>query len=94
MAYKNIRGTAKRTCLCGNWLKHWRNNTGSSRKRCAVLGCGDVAEVGGHVVPVNGSSQYVIPMCRACNNLSDPFEIESTVVPVSANTQLMGCYPG
>ena len=90
--YRNLRNTGQRKCSCGTWFKHWRNETGSRRKRCAAYGCGNDAEVGAHVQSVRGKLQWIVPLCKPCNNLQEPFELELTVELISANTQLMGCY--
>lgn len=95
MAWRNIRGTSDRSCRCGTWLKHWFVETGLVSAACAVVGCSGDAEVGAHVQSTHGNStkeHWIVPLCRRCNGLSTLFDLKTSAIPVSANTQRMGCY--
>lgn len=94
---KNLRGTSGKVCMCGSWLDHWYNATGSRRSTCSVLGCSGGAEVGAHVLEVtteggNNRRHWIVPMCNYCNQSGGLLAIDIRVTPISANTQLMGCY--
>lgn len=85
--WKNINGTSDRQCNCGSWLKHWENATGRTAFYCSVYGCSNFAEVGAHVHDTYGliAGHRIVPMCRACNNRSDAFDLSAGVETVSAN---------
>jgi hypothetical protein len=94
---RNIRGTASRNCRCGSWLDHWRNETRSRRRTCAVLGCGNPAAVGGHVVDLDnrgGGHHWIAPLCHSHNHhaLDADFWLDGRIALASANTRVMGCY--
>lgn len=94
---RNIGGTSLRKCSHGSWLNHWRHETRSRRLRCATLRCQNLAEVGAHVHELTsnrGSNwrQWIVPLCKSCNNSRQDLELEGHVALVSANTQSMRCY--
>lgn len=98
MRVKNLRGTSRRKCECGSWREHWYNHTTrpSSRAICAVYGCGNLAEIGGHVLVVSGrfdGQHYIVPMCHLCNMIhpDDDIDLKLNVELISANARLMGC---
>jgi len=46
----NIQNTGDRKCRkCDGWLDHWYNYSGSRRGTCAIVPCGNPAEVGAHI---------------------------------------------
>ncbi len=98
--YFNLRGTSKRKCKCGSWIDHYYNNTpaGAGGDKCAVLGCGNEAEVGAHVSTRDGRSDtghYIVPMCRPCNNdYENEFQLKSNIQPVTANRTYSNCGRG
>ncbi|HEY1694376.1 MAG TPA: hypothetical protein VGG39_19540 [Polyangiaceae bacterium] len=94
LVVRNLRGTAGGVCRHGSWLDHWYAFTGSNRILCSMLGCGEVVDVGGHVLAVNRADwqHWIAPMCHAHNRSPHDWPIKSDVRLISANTQLMGCY--
>lgn len=72
---KNINGTSSKryqelNCNCKSWIAHYKNNTGSLRTTCCVIGCTRKVEVGAHVHIIDksmGRSWYVLPFCKKCN---------------------------
>ena len=68
--WKNEEGTSDLESPIGNsWKDYWEYYTGQKwPTSCCVLGCGDKAEVGAHVVNPNiPSYDFIVPMCRGCN---------------------------
>lgn len=89
---KNINGTSDNPPPSGysSWLDYWRNETGSSRCTCCVMGCSNSAEVGAHVQIKDGrvgNEWYIAPMCKYHNNYhnTEPMYLDSRVTLVSAN---------
>lgn len=85
--WKNKNGTSDRSCYCGTWKQHWINY---SKKNwpliCSVKGCSNSAEVGAHVYNTNISKkEYIVPMCKSCNRLTEEFYLNKDVVLVNAN---------
>lgn len=76
--WKNVSGTKDRSCSCGTWLNHWFLYSGSQNKanKCSVLGCNSIAEVGGHVRQGNGTKEYIVPLCKGCNNSTQSFTLK------------------
>lgn len=87
--YRNVKGTTGRQCSCGTWKEHWMKNTGRKwPEECSASGCNNPPEVGAHVVSEGfDKHQYIIPLCKACNNQETPFAVKSKTVMVSANKQ-------
>lgn len=93
----NIRNTSGRICACGSWLQHWRNETRSRRRVCSILGCGNDATVGAHIIHADGrasSEWWIVPMCGSCNHSTnaDVMFLKEDVLLVAANSSAMGCY--
>ncbi len=75
---KNLNGTTGLSCGCGSWLAHWRNYAGSSRKICAVKGCGRFATVGAHVKCTDNRTDnrwWIAPFCKTHNHYSFTQEV-------------------
>lgn len=82
MVVKNVNGTSKPACKCGNWLTHWRKFGKPSadfvqRQKCSVRVCRNPIEVGVHVQKevlegirtlgsVGDSTWYILPLCETC----------------------------
>lgn len=90
-AVRNLNGTSKNKCQCGNWITHWKLGT---NKRgyipCSVHGCSRVAEVGAHVQITDGRSSWqwwIVPFCKGHNHKSVTYEmfLNRNVELVSAN---------
>jgi len=86
----NLKGTSGLKCGCGSWLAHWRHFTGSQRATCAVLGCGQTASVGAHVLlPDRRSNRqwWIAPFCFSHNHHKneDMMLLNANITLVSAN---------
>ena len=71
---KNKNGTANKTPPSGysSWLDFWQKAKGKKATTCEVHGCGGNPDVGGHVIKSGeGSKEYILPICYACNNKPD-----------------------
>jgi len=61
-----IADSSPETSWCGDWLKHWRYATGSTRDTCAVESCRQPARTGAHVQFDEHALRghwYVVPIC-------------------------------
>lgn len=85
--WKNKNGTADRTCSCGTWKNHWLNFSDERwPNECVVYRCKNQPVLGGHIIKLNGDkSEWIAPMCAACNKRTDSFELNSGMILVSAN---------
>lgn len=55
-----------------SWLDFWEENKGKKAERCEVRYCNNFAQVGGHVIKAGeGPKEYILPLCKACNNKPD-----------------------
>ena len=92
---KNIQGTSVYRCGCRSWIDHWRRATKADRLTCAVMGCGNLAAVGAHVISTDmrrDRQWWIAPFCRYHNlhtNKNEMF-LDSRIVLVSAN-QMLTC---
>lgn len=88
MKVKNLKGTIKCTC-CNSWLNHWENWTNKKADRCAALGCGEKATLGGHVIKAGDAAKtrYITPICDACNKLEDEYELKAGTILAPATKQ-------
>ena len=56
----------------GNWLEFWEKQKHAKASQCEVFGCRGKPEVGGHVIKAgDGGKEYILPICKACNNKPD-----------------------
>ena len=84
--WKNINGTALRSCKCGSWAQHWVNYTGRSWPgECSVNGCSNRATLGAHVTNPKVMGQRIVPMCGSCNGLGGSLTLKGGVNLPSAN---------
>lgn len=93
---RNIRGTSNRMCGCRTWLGHWSKATGTIVGRCSVLGCGEPATVGAHVVQLDGRASWdwwIVPTCHGHNHYSNDtgMWLKRGSKLASANARRMGC---
>jgi hypothetical protein len=84
--WKNKKGTASRSCLCGSWMNHWCK---FARKvwpaSCSVLGCSSRAVLGAHVINSGGvNGERIVPMCDSCNKKEAAFSLKGDVTLTSA----------
>ena len=66
----NLRGTSGRRCKCSSWMDHWFNYTGRERDICAIVPCGNPAQVGAHVLIDDWRTDFswwIVPMCHTHN---------------------------
>jgi hypothetical protein len=88
MKYKNVRITVDDNPPKGyaSFLEFHEKNRGPT-KICKVKGCTNEVEVGAHIKKVKlrknqDPSWYIIPMCKACNQREDEFELNTDAFPV------------
>ena len=90
--WKNKKGTAERFCRCGSWKNHWMNNSGKAWPFCcSVAGCINRADVGAHIINSESREEWIVPMCRDCNQRTDEFVLSIETILVSANKEKTGC---
>lgn len=90
--WKNKNGTSERSCKCGSWKAHWENNSSEPWPSiCSVAGCDEKAEVGAHVINSDCTGEWIVPLCKACNNKTDTFSLKDTTTLVRANIKLSRC---
>lgn len=82
---KNLNGTSDRECSCDSWTAHWENWTGKTATTCANTACDEFAEVGAHVkkVGADDDATYIVPLCKACNQLEDEFSVDQELAPAN-----------
>lgn len=86
---KNVIGSSRYPCPSGyrSWLDYWESKTGQYASICSAEGCYGHDLVGAHVQKVNSydNSWYIVPLCTRCNQRTDSFEVNATLVPVPSN---------
>ena len=86
---KNIHGTADYSPVgCNSWKDYWEAKSGKHWPFfCAVSGCTERAEVGGHVKFAGNHDNrwFIVPLCYHHNNCHDAeFSVDySLLVPVN-----------
>ncbi|MCD7905728.1 MAG: hypothetical protein LUG24_09260 [Clostridiales bacterium] len=88
--WKNVKNTGNRKCKCKTWENHWEKYSGSLEKfsdcLCANKWCLNSAEVGAHVSnDKKGKEEFIIPLCRKCNALTEKFDVDDDTFFASAN---------
>ena len=92
IGWKNKNGTSERSCKCGSWKAHWENNSSKPWPiSCCASDCNGTAEVGAHVINSDCSGEWIVPLCKACNNRTDTFSLKGETTLVPANKKLSGC---
>lgn len=85
---KNKKGTSEKTPPTGycSWLDFWEKKKGKNADKCEAWMCSGKPDVGGHVIKSGqGNTEYILPLCYACNNKPEGEEFEawdSDLVPV------------
>lgn len=94
---KNVKGPRDIDCDCKTFICHWKNYSGGKNaKVCSTVSCNERDDlVGAHVILCdNQSTEYILPLCKDCNNFSnkDCFEIkeDASLVKVS---EILLCKP-
>lgn len=86
---KNVIGSSRFPSPSGynSWLDYWEQKTGKKAYFCAATDCWAQDLVGAHVQKVNSADRrwYIVPLCRGCNNRTDEFYVNETLVPVPSN---------
>lgn len=81
---RNVPATGGERCSChdGVWIWHHEEITGSKQSICSVYGCGNQAEVGGHVWFAQGTIEYIVPLCHSCNRIPchESFDLKDWVL--------------
>jgi uncharacterized protein YmfQ (DUF2313 family) len=89
MKVKNVNGSSRFPAPSGynSWLDYWEKQTGVSKSVCGVTGCSNKDLVGAHVQKAGSTdkSYYITPICRACNQRVDEFDVVWQLVPVPSN---------
>lgn len=85
--WSNKGGTSVRSCKCGTWKQHWINYAKKQwPTTCSVQGCSNAPTLGAHVINTSVTGERIIPMCDACNGLSNAFTLKGSISVPSANT--------
>lgn len=86
---KNVLGSSRFAAPDGysSWLDYWEKQTGTKKFTCGASGCSNSDLVGAHVQKANSSdkSWYITPLCKACNQRTDEFDVFWNLVPVPSN---------
>ena len=86
--WKNEKKTSNRVPPNDSWIDFWKENSGEKcPEECSVQGCSDIATDGAHVICDEIAGEYIIPMCKKCNNPNntESFKLKIGTVAVSAN---------
>ena len=67
---KNVIGSSEYDLPRGysSWREYWEDKMKRRFSDCSREGCNRKAEDGGHVQKTNGSSKFIVPLCKECNN--------------------------
>ena len=86
-SWKHKQGTGDRECKCGTWKQHWINiSTEKWPTTCSIKGCNNLATDGAHVINEEEHGEWIVPMCRSCNDKkNDTFDLKGNVFLVPAN---------
>jgi hypothetical protein len=87
---KNVNGSSRfpKPQNYDSWLEYWERQTGKKARSCSAVGCGARTDlVGAHVQKAYGDDKhyYIVPLCSACNQRADTFDVEAELVPVPSN---------
>ena len=89
---KNVNGSSRFARPTGydSWLDYWEKNSGKTAWRCSATDCHMIGRwnlVGAHVQKVYGTDKnwYIVPICVDCNNRTDEFYVDETLIPVPSN---------
>ena len=85
----NVNGSGRYTKPSGysSWLEYWKAQTGQNPSYCSAAGCFRHDLVGAHVQKAYSSDKtwYIVPLCSSCNQRTDAFDVNATLVPVPSN---------
>jgi len=73
-----------------SWLDYWEKNARQTATRCGAIDCkrpGRNNLVGAHVQKVYDSDKkwYIVPLCLSCNQRTDDFYVDLTLIPSPNN---------
>ena len=90
---KNLNGTTRHK-RSESWIKYDYRVSGSTRTRCAALGCSHPVEVGAHVRITDKrrrhpNAWYIAPLCKSCNHpsVTEELALERNTIIVEATTR-------
>jgi hypothetical protein len=85
----NVNGSSRFPAPNGysSWLEYWERYTGTKAYYCSSTDCRNSATVGAHVQKADGFDKryYIVPLCSSCNQRTDSFYVNATLVPVPSN---------
>ena len=89
MKVKNVNGSSRFPAPRGynSWLDYWEKQTKKRVSACGVMFCSNRDLVGAHVQKANSTdrSNYITPICRACNQRTDELDVGLELVSVPSN---------
>lgn len=87
VGWRNVRGDGQRTCPCGTWRNHWINYSGATMQPyyCAVEGCNNRFDRGGHMYYGSNKKEYIVPICHECNMSNNVLTLKSGTYVAIAN---------
>ncbi|MDD3171765.1 MAG: hypothetical protein PHO86_05540 [Bacilli bacterium] len=88
---QNLNGTGNNDVPNGytSWLDFWEKKANKKVGYCHAVNCSAKAEVGAHVKIVGETNvQYIVPLCKGCNNGTDLFYVDGPLVPINSNNTI------
>lgn len=89
MYVKNVNGSSRFSAPAGytSWLDYWESESGEQALYCSADRCYGTDLVGAHVQKAYSDDQswYIVPLCKSCNQRTDTFNVNATLVPVPSN---------
>ena len=83
----NVDGSSDALSQSGSWIREAENATGRRRGRCSFQGCGNPAEVGGHVYMARVGC-VIAPICKHCNLPSHQGRMQGAGARLRANIEV------
>ena len=83
----NVDGSSDALSQSGSWIRDAENATGRRRGRCSYEGCGNRAEVGGHVYMARVGC-VIAPICKPCNRTSHQGRMQGAGARLRANIEV------
>ena len=83
----NVDGSSDALAQSGSWIRDAENATGRRRGRCSFEGCGNRAEVGGHVYMARIGC-VITPICKPCNRPSNQSRMQGSGARLRANIEV------
>ena len=83
----NVDGSSDALSRSGSWLRDAEESTGRKRGRCSFEGCGNQAEVGGHVWMARIGC-VIAPICKPCNRPSNQQRMQGAGARLRKNIEV------